>query len=781
MAVLDDFTIDYANKRIEHTAGTTVYTVNTLYSALQDTFDELGQMDDDVPMSAQTPTEYTLINGWFMGDTDMQFLKGGAIQTSGWTGGVIIKRPWATGGAGGDPDTADIGGTVTGDTSTHTGTIMDVSATEIWIRLDNTSNQFNNSEGFTISGTSTHTGSFGAAAAATGENLWANPFSLGTIATNTELYVIQNGAPVSVYWPEGHMDILIKVRDMGTEIDNAIIEVFAHKPGTLYDHFQIDLTSGGRQPVPLATSSDLNEASGHYSLGISSASGSYTVGELITGGTSSARAIVTAETGDPTTTVEYFLIGDGVTDFTGTEVITGATSSVTGNKSGASTGINAATYSDVTVSFAFVDNYDIGDSDGPGDYAVTVNCGSRTNLLQVYERIKYLQRHGETSNLLNGIQGEEFIGFSNAIGYTESVAFTTIGQVVTGGTSGATGVVGAIDSTGKVLYLHNVKGSFTATESITGASEGSGTNITVSSLTLNKVSGLATYAGGRLFGSPGVRFTNIPSGYNNSYQMTDLAGNVQEEPIQVTIQISSLNPESVAGDGTGDAVFVARRNADNTVLRAQYTDLAAASVGASSLVLNTGTSDADTPTAGTIRVARADGTDERYRYSGHTAGTATFTLTTVDAGTGVTTGGTTTFTDTSANFTNGTNDPKPGDRIRNITDGSIATIVSIDGATSMTTTALTGGTSDDWAVSDTYEINKVNVTVSLGDDAYVPFIDKIAEAATEANTVIYSVNRDTTIRVRKKGIQPFTQNTTQLGSGGLSASAIRTTDSIVTL
>jgi hypothetical protein len=56
MAIQDDWTIDYGAKTIAHTSGTTVYTVNAMYSWLQDTFDELGQLDDDVPMSAQTPT-----------------------------------------------------------------------------------------------------------------------------------------------------------------------------------------------------------------------------------------------------------------------------------------------------------------------------------------------------------------------------------------------------------------------------------------------------------------------------------------------------------------------------------------------------------------------------------------------------------------------------------------------------------------------------------------------------------------------------------------------------
>ena len=63
MTIGQNWSIDYPNKRVTHiTTGpepTEVYDANALYSYLMDTFDELVQMDDPVPMSAQTPTEYT--------------------------------------------------------------------------------------------------------------------------------------------------------------------------------------------------------------------------------------------------------------------------------------------------------------------------------------------------------------------------------------------------------------------------------------------------------------------------------------------------------------------------------------------------------------------------------------------------------------------------------------------------------------------------------------------------------------------------------------------------
>src|SRR4030067_1355305 len=84
MPIAADWSIDYNAKRVYHSANSTVYSVNALYSFLMDTFDELIQMDDTVPMSAQTPNAYTMINGWFIDDDSVKYLNQGAIATSGW-------------------------------------------------------------------------------------------------------------------------------------------------------------------------------------------------------------------------------------------------------------------------------------------------------------------------------------------------------------------------------------------------------------------------------------------------------------------------------------------------------------------------------------------------------------------------------------------------------------------------------------------------------------------------------------------------------------------------
>ncbi|MCU0963549.1 MAG: hypothetical protein MUF08_00495 [Burkholderiaceae bacterium] len=77
---LTDWQYDEDTKKLRHNTGSARVTVNTLYSALMDLADDAGFMDSSVPMSAQTPVEYTLINGWqFDADADLGYLYGGSI------------------------------------------------------------------------------------------------------------------------------------------------------------------------------------------------------------------------------------------------------------------------------------------------------------------------------------------------------------------------------------------------------------------------------------------------------------------------------------------------------------------------------------------------------------------------------------------------------------------------------------------------------------------------------------------------------------------------------
>lgn len=138
-----DLTIYYSadnnQKRIEWTgAATGTRTLNQVYSALQNLFDDPSQMDDLIPMKADTPDIYRMQNQWFIDDTTVEHLKTGSLFSSGWKSGttehiLIIGYAQTT-----EFNAADIGRTILGTTSTDTGTILDFNTIRklVWIRPD---------------------------------------------------------------------------------------------------------------------------------------------------------------------------------------------------------------------------------------------------------------------------------------------------------------------------------------------------------------------------------------------------------------------------------------------------------------------------------------------------------------------------------------------------------------------------------------------------------------------------------------------------------------------
>jgi hypothetical protein len=257
MAIGDDFSINYITKRIYHSSGSTIYTVNQLYSWLQNTFDDADQMDDNVPMSAQTPTAYTLINNWFIDEASMEYLKGGAISTNGWANKIHVVVLTSAGYA--DFSDTDLDKTVTDDTA-DVGPLLGYDNVErkIWVRdTRGTYTAITNGSDIDVTGGTQNNTS---ESDGTGESLYTNVYTLGSLASPVpHIYFIQGGTKVTPqYWADGHVDILFKVQEKSTLLASGYVTVYARQWTDLYDHFEIDLSPGGRQAVPLATSDDLN-------------------------------------------------------------------------------------------------------------------------------------------------------------------------------------------------------------------------------------------------------------------------------------------------------------------------------------------------------------------------------------------------------------------------------------------------------------------------------------------------------------------------------------------
>ena len=264
-----DFTVYYLSetrqKRIVWSGTTGTYSLRELYTALQDLFDESAQMDDATPIYAITPTEYQIglididdtQDPWFIEDITTQHLNGGGLISKNWTrvegtrtGIVKVKR------TGTNIVSGDIGYTIT-HADGDSGTLLYVIGEYLCIRP--ASNAATNSWN-SISGDitcNTHV-DVQAEAAVTGDTTFANIYTIGTIASGTNVYLIQDGSKISAWWSTDHIDILTRIADQSGLIDSGVITIFAREYGKLYDHYQTTLATGGRSPVPLATSADLN-------------------------------------------------------------------------------------------------------------------------------------------------------------------------------------------------------------------------------------------------------------------------------------------------------------------------------------------------------------------------------------------------------------------------------------------------------------------------------------------------------------------------------------------
>ena len=150
MAIGDDFTVDYANKRIHHSANNNTYTARAFYSWLMDTFDELAQIDDPIPMEAKTPFEYELLNRWYIEQEAHKYLSEGAIKTVGWDAATYNDgiRMLTFGATYTNAVAGDIGREVgySGGSPGDTGTLLDYDNTQKkwWIRVDDTADVFSN-------------------------------------------------------------------------------------------------------------------------------------------------------------------------------------------------------------------------------------------------------------------------------------------------------------------------------------------------------------------------------------------------------------------------------------------------------------------------------------------------------------------------------------------------------------------------------------------------------------------------------------------------------------
>lgn len=717
MPIGDDFTIDYTNKRIHHSAGATVYTTRVFYSWVQDEIDEEATIVYGVPMSAQTPTDFTMTNGWFLdigeGSKATNFLKGGAIKTDGYLDEiqVLVLDNYTSCVA------ADIGKTVNDDAS-PIGELLsyDNTTQKWWIRTGSGDPIVDNSA-MTIP---TGTGAGDADGdSVDGEDLYANIYTLGTIEATGLMYVCQAGAKIDPDWwdADDHIDILIQVAEAGVEIDAGKITLYLRVLSDLYDHYEIDLTAGGRNAVPLATFDDPDNQTAVASIMnlISIIRIMFANGELD----------YTGKTGnDP---LAHMCLWDSTSNATAFLLDVGGGAGATGTFE----------LADVEGTFGNTNTIEILEEirfDAQSalfttlGQTITAGSGGTGILRRVIqdpeaegtEGILFISAKAGTWNDNDSLTGSsEGLATMNGAAVENTFSATVNGTITIDedvdkdldNGNGAQPYDVVVDLGGEtVANLYELVKAFTRRTSTIELYTCDGASVTKidgeqyqraeTAFALKKASPFGTFAGGKFFGARGIWIEDMTSNDSESYSLIDALGVTQNPPTMTFVKVVSM----VAID---DRCLVAESQGSGSVLikKDQYTMTVQGSGEA--YVQVSGAIADDAPTTGTVRVV--------YDYGLATQGEDIYTYTSIDR----------------------------------------------------------SGADDKFIISGV-----TSQAYNTDDRAYNPWIDGDADGSGEAEvSVKYASDKYIVTRVRYKGYIPFSV-AGQIVTAGVTITSIRTVDGI---
>ena len=108
--------------------------------------------------------------------------------------------------------------------------------------------------GYNIDDTAAQFIHFGSIQQAGTDVLYTGLKSIGSpLVAASPMYVVQNNAKLTKYWPNGHIQIMVKAKTGGALIDAGDVRVFSRKFGQTYGDFAANLVAGGEQPAAIST------------------------------------------------------------------------------------------------------------------------------------------------------------------------------------------------------------------------------------------------------------------------------------------------------------------------------------------------------------------------------------------------------------------------------------------------------------------------------------------------------------------------------------------------
>jgi len=786
----------------EGTTGT--YTMNELYSAMQTLQDESDTIDDGTCFNADTPTEYTIgkidqgdNDPWYITFELMEHITGGSLKTSGWahvqgsnTGIVIVP------GTNVDIVPGDCGLDIAGGEDGN-GTLLELISgfrgDFLVIRPDSSASgdEFTGGgDGQTIT-CNGHTFTQSSEEQNSGNMIWANLYSIGTIDDYVHQYIYQgswdadtattpatdnsqriysvNSSAID-YWGEGHIDICIPTKrwwraesdGAWDACDGGYARVFARKGGDLFAYFEVatSTTSGGRNPIPLQTSVDLNQGTGTKTISFTGtvSGGPFIDGEVIEDQNNNARGILDLSNSDVGSGgyLSYFPIakdGSGglLTAMQSGQTIQGATSSASVTSDGTPQDAGPAVTSFFTnsafpdIKFGFtavtaVTNKDIDNNGTDEHWGIVVDCNSNT-LAETYEWLKYICSYtqGETDSVEQALEddlsqsnvfGEEFRGAMGYIGYSAISGTLAEGEAVTQATSGATGIILMHDTTNDVVLFRDVRGSFNGTNQVDADYDSDYfTPDEGSSFAPSATSPFGTFAGGTFFGARGVIIENWLSNDENSFILTDIEGTTRERPTSVPITVTNLHGNAITETDADLVAIYTLSGSGGDIDKDLLTCDGGEVEGGTSIA--TDTISTWTPSSGRLLLTDVSEGDEYIiGYSSWDSGTDTFTLdsyTIANATTG-------TNANTIVSTTDELDTLDRGDFIWNEDQNAGAYITDVQAATNTVNLDrdITGQTS-----VDTIKVNVVPLTLTSSDTVLPLIMHGYPTASTKQSSIIY--------------------------------------------
>lgn len=110
---------------------------------------------------------------------------------------------------------------------------------------------------FNIDDTTAQFINFGSIEQDGGDTLYTGLKTIGTpLVAASPIYVVQNSAKLTSFWPDGHVRILVKAKSSGALIDSGDVSVFSRKYGQSYSAFDVNLAAGSEQSAAITTQVD---------------------------------------------------------------------------------------------------------------------------------------------------------------------------------------------------------------------------------------------------------------------------------------------------------------------------------------------------------------------------------------------------------------------------------------------------------------------------------------------------------------------------------------------